>query len=147
MGFFTRREEPKGQEEAPQAEEGRDGARRRTLTIEERPQRLQGRGLRAAYWLLSEKGFIAAVRDKADISLAEDEAGGAFQRAVFQGKGRPVVLRGTLAGLGLIRSWFEKMLDDNPLDEEVAQAAVVIREVERKAKRRRSRLRTSSGKR
>lgn len=83
-----------------------------------------------AYWLLSENGFIAAVRGHGGASKAEQEAERAFAQAKFSGKGNPVEMSVNLAGLGVIRSWFASILDEIPDDVEVAEAAVETRSIE-----------------
>lgn len=86
-----------------------------------------------AYWLLSENGFIASVREHAGTSKGEQEAERAFALAKFGKKGEHVTLSATLAGLGVLRSWFASILDDTPDDVSAAFAAVEIRAVEKEA--------------
>lgn len=87
-----------------------------------------------AYWLLSERGFIAAVRGHAGTAKAEQDAERAFALAKFSGKGNPVTLSATLAGIGVLRSWFASILDDDiPENVDIATAAVEIRAIEREA--------------
>ena len=88
-----------------------------------------------AYWCLSEKGYIASVRGHAGIERERMEAEAAF-RAPIEFSNGSVKLSSTLAGLRILRSWFEEIKSQSTENGIYAQVVENLRKIENEVSRR-----------